>query len=502
MPFPWTALPPELLEALLAGSTGKAHLARCARLALAPEARAADLGLDLLAAAWEHDPLDADLAAQILGLDARMRLLPDALKAQLQACAKAKPRLAPLRLDADAALADADADALARAAAPVREAFPLGADMLLARAHFLAGRAARGEEACAALEAQAPLTTMTNLHAACALAAGDRQRAMDALRASLAARPWQAGALLRLADLASGADMALSMPRGPIAVLLYSWNKAADLDAALASLAASDTDDARILALDNGSTDDTPSVLSAWAHRLGERFTPLTLPCNVGAPAARNWLMSRPEVRASRWTAYLDDDIELPHDWLARLGAAAAAYPEASAWGCKVVDRDAPGRVQNVDLHLREPREAHPLRTVQAPGLDVSDLHLQTPDLGQFAYTRPCASVTGCCHLFSTERLLAAGEFDIRFSPTQFDDLEHDLRMLGAGGGAVYTGHLTVRHARRTGTGTSAQAGGNALGNLLKLQFLYGPDAAPALRRLAARRALDDVLAKEENLGL
>lgn len=506
MGFPWTALPPLLLEGLATGSTGKVHLTRCARMALTPEAKAADLGLDLLAAAWEEDPLDSWLASQILALDDKLHLAPAPRKALLAQAAKADARLAPLRPAVTAALREGSAEDLARAAAEVRPVFQAGGDLLMARAHALAGRLERAEDLCAGLEKTAPLTSAMELRARCALGRGDRARAMDLLRASLGLRPWRVSPLLVLADLASEADRALHMPDGETALLLYSWNKARDLDAALASLAASDTGAARILALDNGSTDDTPAVLQAWAHRLGERFTPLTLPCNIGAPAARNWLMARPEVRAARWAVYLDDDILLPEDWLLRLGAAAEAYPGASVWGCKVVDREAPAVVQNADLHLREPSaaQAQPAAAGHGPWFGMTDLHLESPDLGQLAYMRPCASVTGCCHLFRTDRLLASGEFDIRFSPTQFDDLEHDLRMLEAGGGAAYTGHLTVRHARRTGADAAAdtQAGGNAAGNMLKLTYKFGPRQAEAMRRLAVRRVLDDILAKERDLGL
>ena len=505
MAFDWTALPPSILEPLLAGSVGKAHLARCALAALETGGAAAAMGPDLLALAWEHDPLDAELAAQALALDERLRRLPGPLKALLAMAAKTRGRLDAAHEAAQCAMDDANAEALARAAVLARPAFEAGADMLLARAHSLAGRMGRAAEACAALTALAPLTTIMDLHAYCALAGGDREAAMERLGESLRHRPWQVNSLLRLADLAAGADQAAELPRGEAVVLLYSWNKADDLDATLASLAASDTGGARIVALDNASTDDTPAVLDAWASRLGDRLARITTPTNLGAPAARNWLMARPEVRASRWVAYLDDDVLLPPDWLARLGAAARAFPEASAWGCKVVDAGAPARIQNADLHLRGGQDNPALTQLlghEAP-LAVTDLHLQTPDLGQFDYIRPCASVTGCCHLFNTERLLASGEFDIRFSPTQFDDLEHDLRMLADGGGAVYTGHLRVRHARRTGdaTGTSTAAASNSLANMVKLCFKLGPDAS-ALRSHAATRLAHDVTKRSKALGI
>lgn len=194
------------------------------------------------------------------------------------------------------------------------------------------------------------------------------------------------------------------------------------------------------------------------------------LPVNVGAPAARNWLLAEEDVRKSDWCAFLDDDILLPRDWLGRMGAAMRAVPGASVYGCRIKDPSG-GRLQAVDLHLRpdygQGKDAAPH---SAP--DASDLHLQERgDLGQFDYLRPCLSVTGCCHLFDTRAILEAGGFDIRFSPSQFDDLDLDLRLFRAGGHAVYQGHVPVAHMRRTGAeqGADPVAAANAKGNREKL---------------------------------
>ncbi|MBU1001529.1 MAG: glycosyltransferase [Proteobacteria bacterium] len=504
MPYPWNTLPQPVIESLLTGSTGYAHLTRIALAALTADKPQPGLGLALLAEAWAHDPLNATVASQLLALNDKLHMLPGPLVPLLQQASKAQIKLEALHSELVRARDKASANGILTLASQVEPFFPTAARMLQAEGHFLAGRFERAGEACAA--AAAPLAWLTNLRAECALRMGDREQAMTLYRDSLLAHPWQVNALLRLHDLDSGLDQAVDVPTGEKAILLYSWNKAEDLDRTLASLAASDTAGAHIIALDNGSTDTTPLVLDAWANRLGKRFTKIRLPSNIGAPAARNWLMTLPEVRRSDWTAYLDDDITLPHDWLGRLGAAATAYPDAGVWGCKVVDMAQPAIIQNADLHLREPHEDSILtQTSVHPTLfEVTDLHHQGPDLGQFDYIRPCASVTGCCHLFRTDRLLQAGEFDIRFSPTQFDDLEHDLRLLLVGHTPVYTGHLTVRHARLSGARcvTSNAASGNAFGNNLKLQYKIGPDDTGRLRALADRALSDDVLAKEQALGL
>ncbi|BBD07514.1 glycosyltransferase [Desulfovibrio ferrophilus] len=504
MPFQWNTLPTPLLEALMTGSTGKAHLARSALLALGAPQPLVDLGLTLLAEAWTHDPLDANLATQTLSLDAKLHLLPAPIKALLKQASKSQGKLRSLQPALAHARDEVSASEMLTLASQIEPFFPAVAHMLQAEGHFLAGRFEQAGEACRALDV--PLPRIMNLEAECALRTGDRERAITRYRESLLASPWQVNTLMRLYDLVMQRDQTISMPKGETVVLLYSWNKADDLDKTLASLAASDAKEACIITLDNGSTDATPQVVDAWANRLGKRFSKIRLPSNIGAPAARNWLMTLPEVRNSRWTVYLDDDVELVPDWLGRLGAATEAYPAAGVWGCKVVDIARPAIIQNADLHLREPYDDSTLAHIsnQPTLFEVTDLHHEGPDLGQFDYIRPCASVTGCCHMFSTAKLLQAGEFDIRFSPTQLDDLEHDLRLLLAGHIPVYTGHLTVRHARLSGTkcAMSSAASGNAFGNQLKLQYKIGPDNAKAMRKIAAQALLDDVLTKQEALSL
>ena len=107
----------------------------------------------------------------------------------------------------------------------------------------------------------------------------------------------------------------------------------------------------------------------------------------------------------------------------------------------------------------------------------LSDLHIRTLDDGAFDFMRPCASVTGCCHLFRTRTLAETGDFAIQLSPSQYDDMEHDLRLCEAGLFPVYQGHLAVRHKKRTGAASRVNPleEGNALGNKYKMQAMHAP---------------------------
>jgi len=321
------------------------------------------------------------------------------------------------------------------------------------------------------------------------LAAGQDAAAWPHLFRALAAAPWQANVAQVAADAASGLRQALAPVPGPTLILLYTWNKAADLDATLASLFASELGGARVVVLNNGSTDATPQVLAAWAGRAGENLRRVDLPVNIGAPAARNWLAALPEARAAETLAYLDDDVDLPRDWLGRLGAALQQHPDAGVVGCKVADHHAPHLLQNAAGHLAIPAEVPEDR----PDVDfqsltpnpfrLCDAHLQGPDWGLFDFISPCASVTGCCHLFRRKALdappEAGGGFSLALGPTQYDDFERDLRMLSSGALAVYTGHLRVGHRKRSGLSaqgagqTGDAAGAGAQGNRYKMQTLH-----------------------------
>lgn len=539
----WSNLPAEVEQPLCIGATGPLHLLAIARQSLSCEGTGAKSGsltrlaADALLAAWELFPFSSNLARQALSLNQPLNLLPEPVLRSLGSvtapdAAESDDAALPRRLGNRMRLGDhararqllqdapsgspfspgichtllelawqdnASLWALEQLQRLAMETPPALGKLLEADLLFLAGNYEEAAMACAACLNALPLPGVAARLAACHLRLGDRKDAAAWLRQTLRARPWSTSAILTLSDLEDNTPAMPHHPQGQGALLLYTWNKAAALDSTLASLAASDTAGARIVILDNGSTDNTPEVLRTWAQRLGERCETLILPVNIGAPAARNWLLSRDAVRQSQWLAFLDDDILLPKDWLCKLASAMARYPEASVYGCAV--RDLGGaRLQSADLHPRPDYAAMQGTGTSGgnPAPEPSDLHLQAPDLGQFDYLRPCLSVTGCCHLFRTRVLLEAGGFDIRFSPSQFDDFDCDLRLTLAGGFAVYQGHLQVEHQRRTGNtqARNAATSANARANKDKLDAKYSPRERRALREAATARITKDLHAR------
>ncbi|MEG2172919.1 MAG: glycosyltransferase family A protein, partial [Desulfovibrionaceae bacterium] len=273
----------------------------------------------------------------------------------------------------------------------------------------------------------------------------------------------------------------------------------------------------------NGSTDETATCLQSWKARWGSRLSIVTLPVNVGAAAARNWLAALPEVRALPFAAYVDDDVSLPPDWLRHLRRAVQVQPHASAWGCRIQDANTEQqqpRIQSGPLHLTLgfaptgntpplPGQTHgpeaenaevafsPLRAHAEP-FSVTTMPPACPDRGQWNYIRACASVTGCCHMFRTESL-QTNHFSLSLSPSQYDDLEHDLRALRQGHLACYTGFCAGLHARKSGQaaeGMSPSAFGSALGNKYKMHGLFSPEDITAMAHTEYADLEEDLLQK------
>lgn len=487
-------------------------------------------GLDLLLWAFLSRPLEPSLAGPLLALNARLPVVPPGLVPALGALA-ALPQDVPTP-DWDETRDAEDPAAMAAFLRPRLAAPGAGLAWLARGWDALAGLGAWNELAdlLAGADLSGPLTSLAPRLAAeislyrerpetaraallaldpvlwgpwreqraaqCARLMGDLDAARAGLDAACARLPWHPNLFLARHALDRPLPATPVPPDAKVAVAVYSWNNAARLAPTLDALLASDLGPARVLLLDNGSSDETLILLKACADRLGrERAEVVRLRVNCGAPAARNWLLAMPQARDADWVAFLDDDALPTPDWLARLLAAGQAHPGIGAVGPKIVDAASPSVIQSVDVHLMPPPSPG---AGQGPHLEFLDVLSGLPDAGLFDYVRPCLSVTGCCHLLRRSALDAAGAFDIRFSPSQLDDFEHDLRALLAGIPCLYLGDLAVRHhhASALGLRQSAAKQGNARGNLFKLSHLHPREAVAKAVSQDLDLAWEDLLAK------
>lgn len=532
------SLPPRLLDRLLAGTVGREHLKTAADLAGQTANAHKDAGLArlrvlLLAAALEEDCLHGPTAADLVGaaadLGGQSPVAPDflALAAHIAEACRIPDNVAyyqrllgqndpaKLRRYLETACQDARYGlfwlhvALRQAilwrdfawgAACLQTGLPSQLAALRLKISgdlaMLAGQpdlaVTRYKEAATA----APWPTELFRLGLAAWQAGDRAFALDHLGNLAKRHPWHVSATLAAADILQSRDTARIPLPGSLAICCYTYAKADDLDRTLSGLFASHLGSAVVTVLDNASPDATPTVLDAWVNRVGpERLHLVRLPVNIGAPAARNWLMREETTRQADFVAFLDDDVDLPEDWLPALGAAIAAYPEAGVWGCRVTDAANPAIAQGVDATLLESDDGR-----HEPKL--SDLHAETFDYGCFCHMRPCLSVMGCCHVFRRGRLEECGDFDIRFSPSQWDDVDHDLRLALAGQPAVYQGHLAVAHRRPAPAlkPLSPQQHAGAQANNHKLLAKHQDNFA-ALGDMVRRVLLEDLETKRSSLA-
>jgi len=326
----------------------------------------------------------------------------------------------------------------------------------------------------------------------------------ELLAGVFAALPWHTHLGLKLHALRFPPPMAGPEAAQDAAILLYSWNKAELVRQTLASLADTDIAGARVWVLDNGSTDETGNAMEA-AKAL---FPPgvlnvVRLPVNIGAPAARNWLLSLPEVRARAWAVFLDDDVLLPQGWLPRLLGAGLADARCGAVGCRIVSAGRPACLQSADYQLFPPRRGARTFEDRPDLVNVFDNCSGGLDIGLFSYTRPAAHVSGCCHALRTSVLAELGGFDIAFSPTQFDDLERDLRSAVAGRGAVYCGDVAVAHVQHSSLAKAKGPGaiGQVMGNKLKLEGKFAEAELAAVSGAGLAALWADMAAKWAQLA-
>lgn len=322
------------------------------------------------------------------------------------------------------------------------------------------------------LSEQPQCEVQLNLAAELYAQAGDTGRALDCYRQSLVLDPNQGPVKRRMTELESPAAPDFSLPQQrDVCICLYTWNKADDMEKTLVSLSKTHIGRARIRLLLNGCTDRSAEVAEAARDLFPDNdFDVISLRVNVGAPAARNWLGALPEVRQSEFVAYLDDDVELPKDWLAHFLTVMSRFPDTSAVGCKVVFGSEPRMIQYL------------YRSVMLARPDIIKLtdacQIAQMDCGQYDFIRKTDHVMGCCHLLRMAHMPDGPQFDLRYAPTQVDDVAHDLELRLRGGEVRYCGLVRCIHHQNTGGGfkrrmTPAQIG-QVQGNDMKFFHYFG----------------------------
>ncbi len=333
--------------------------------------------------------------------------------------------------------------------------------------HALIGQHEKALELWEALAEDAQGPYSLNLAAEAYRATGEPEKAVILYMRSLKLDPLQQPIRYRLEALANPFVPERNLPdERTVNIYLYSWNKADFLEKTLLSLASTHIGNARIKVLLNGCTDDSQArVERIREEHFGDRLEIISLPVNIGAPAARNWLIAQPETLQADYTAFLDDDVDVEPDWLSSMLTVLEQHEKAGVVGCKII---APGSLRRYQYLYRTPSVVRD---------DLFRISFDSPsvkfDTGLYDVIRPTANVMGCCHVFRRQALADCPTFDLRFSPSQMDDVAHDFELLLHGYEVYYCGHTSCVHHQNTGGARTPAQVGNTLGNDVKFYHKF-----------------------------
>ncbi|MET0230380.1 MAG: glycosyltransferase, partial [Rhodanobacteraceae bacterium] len=227
-----------------------------------------------------------------------------------------------------------------------------------------------------------------------------------------------------------------------VALIVLAWNKWALTRRCLDSLLATDLDHADVIVVDNGSTDDTPRALAAYA----DRVRIVTNPGNLGFVRGMN---------AGIAAARRDDDVVLlnndlrftQRDWVGRLRDAAYAAPDIGIVGCRMLGPEPEGRLYH-DGAFIEPDRLWGQQTESG---------LIERDVAQYTRLRKVESIAFALAYIRRDCLERNGGLDTAFH-SYFEDTDYCLRAADLGIATALAGAVTLQHDQHGSTGEEHSA--------------------------------------------
>ena len=220
------------------------------------------------------------------------------------------------------------------------------------------------------------------------------------------------------------------------ALIVLAWNQWPTTRRCLESLFATAPQAADVIVVDNGSSDETPHALAAYA----DRAKIVTLPENLGFVRGMN---------AGIAAAQADDDVVLLNndlvfdqaDWLDRLRDAAYAAPEHGVIGCRQRGSGPEGRLYHAGGFI----EADDLWGQQ------TETGTLERDVGQYTTTRRVQGIAFALAYLRRDCLERIGVLDTLFH-SYFEDTDYCLRAADAGIATVVAGEVTLEHEQHAST--------------------------------------------------
>jgi GT2 family glycosyltransferase len=227
-----------------------------------------------------------------------------------------------------------------------------------------------------------------------------------------------------------------------LSLIVLNHNKAAYTAHLLDTLPLTGGVEVEVLLVDNGSTDDTPTVLAAFAAKAPWPTRILSFGENIGAIRGRNEAMA---VAAGDHFAFLDNDTAVrDSDWAQRLLAILAADPSIGIVAPKLVFPWAPHAIEFAGCEVT--RGGRIIYRGRGEAIDAPEFNVQ----------RDCPCLISACIVFPRRLYDEYGGLDEVFSPVQYEDLDFCYRVRSHGLRCVYVPSVEMYHWEHTTTAGSS----------------------------------------------
>ncbi|MBN1664775.1 MAG: glycosyltransferase family 2 protein [Deltaproteobacteria bacterium] len=217
-----------------------------------------------------------------------------------------------------------------------------------------------------------------------------------------------------------------------ITVIIVNWNGGTLLAECLRRLDAQTVQPARVLVVDNASSDGSLTGIG----ELMENMTVLQMHANTGFAAGNNGALADCD---TEFVALLNPDAFPEPDWLEHLLGAARAHPEVAAFGSRQLCQNNPEVLDGIgDVY-------------HMSGLSWRERYgfqQQAHDLVPREIFSPCAAAA----LYRRQALMDTGGFDEDFFCYQ-EDVDLGFRLRLAGHKAMYVPDAVVHHAGYASSG-------------------------------------------------
>ncbi len=221
------------------------------------------------------------------------------------------------------------------------------------------------------------------------------------------------------------------MPR-PVTVVVLCWNRWALTQRCLATLREkTDLSDVAVLAVDNGSTDETPSQMKRY-----DWVRVVTLPRNLGFVRGNNAGIAAADPTSD--VVLLNNDVEITQQgWLNEMRRTAHAAPDVGVVGCRLLFPD--GKIAHAGTYILPD-------TVWGQQIGSRET-----DVNQYAATREVEGVVFACAYLKREALEAVGGLSEAYE-SYFEDTDFCLRARERGFRTVCCGAVTLVHREHGST--------------------------------------------------